>query len=116
MRKVIGLLVLSLLLFWSCKVDIEPNPIGSSSYEPGENEVVLTASKTLSESFPFFKAPYTAVVAAKNIKGPFVKTRAALDSFTLSPAFLTLALIISSSVIDEILLKMGLFRCRSPEE
>ncbi len=46
MRKVIGLLVLSLLLFWSCKVDIEPSPIGSSSYEPGENEVILTASKT----------------------------------------------------------------------
>lgn len=46
MRKVIGLLVLSILLFYSCKVTIEPTPIGSSKYKADENEVVLTSSKT----------------------------------------------------------------------
>lgn len=46
MRKVIDLFVLSLLLFWSCNIGSDPILITSSNYEPGENEVVLTSSKT----------------------------------------------------------------------
>ncbi len=46
MRKVIGLLVLSLLLFCSCNISFGSGAAGNSSNESGENEVILTASKT----------------------------------------------------------------------
>ena len=46
MRKVIGLLVLSILLFCSCNISFGSGANGNSSNESGENEVILTASKT----------------------------------------------------------------------
>ena len=46
MKKIVSLLVLSLLLFCSCDTLLEASPIGNSNYEPGENEVLLDSSKT----------------------------------------------------------------------
>ena len=46
MKKIIGLLVLTLLLFCSCNISFGSGANGNSSNESGENEVILTASKT----------------------------------------------------------------------